>query len=114
VLGACASAELGSSPDAIARCSESQACDFKTPAGVVLTPVEECQVSYLERRCNAVDRCLAECLRSGKQRRASGGSGCYHQCGNVLVQVEGGAVRCEWTAPVGFEVCAASVEEPSE
>jgi hypothetical protein len=113
VLGACTSATSVRESEALARCAAAQSCELRTPAGVALTVAEECQVAFLEARCNAVDRCLADCLRSGKFRRPNGGSGCYHQCANVLIKLGGRAVRCEWVAPPGFDECSDAATKSS-
>jgi hypothetical protein len=39
---------------------------------------EGCAISRLSKRCNAKDRCLIECLRTGSGRNIGGG--CWHVC----------------------------------
>lgn len=83
----------------------SQPCVIPLASGVRLTPLEQCQVERIARRCGEHDPCLVACFANSMHRvRADAGfsemtigGGCWHVCF---------AYRdVEWQEPEGWEDC---------
>ena len=74
-------------------------CRASPPVGVLLTPLERCQVEALSARCNVADDCLVTCITSTEAREIGGG--CWHICFGTVHSLD------FWEAPQELEKCEA-------
>ena len=108
LISACATRnpiQLVPTPEALARCEEMRDCSSPIAAGVTLSEEESCLLAVLRPRCDAVDKCLVDCIASGRGQNVGGG--CFHLCGWVVVEDRGKLYKCpeqvtpEWCECVG-------------
>jgi hypothetical protein len=67
---------------------------------------ELCWVNALLHRCNAGDRCLAECTLEGTSQSIAGG--CFHTCRNILYPLDHATQRRveKWSEPPEATACS--------
>lgn len=121
-LGSCASRnpiQLTPTPDALAQCREKQDCSAPIASGVSPSAEEQCLLTVLRPRCDAVDKCLVDCIAGGEGQNVGGG--CFHLCGWVVVSDRGKLYKCpeqvspEWCACLGLpENCGHAQTAPSD
>ncbi|MCP3980967.1 MAG: hypothetical protein GY716_16855 [bacterium] len=82
----------------------SRPCEIPIAEQAELSPIEECWMAHLKRRCDQDDVCLVDCFANSKHRRRVGdrvsrviGGGCWHVCFAYS--------GIEWTEPEGWEEC---------
>ena len=109
LLSACATRnpiQMVPTTAALARCQKAQDCSAPIAAGVTPSEEESCLLAVLRPRCDAVDKCLVDCIANGEGKNIGGG--CFHLCGWVVVWDRGKLYKCpeqvtpEWCECMGL------------